>query len=199
MKRLVILAGAALAVSSAPVQAAGLNYTVFLSTSTSPTFSPPVDGAPPSSLAAVTIPYETYAFTVDTTGSYNLQLTTSGGFKPYLGLYSPTFVPGSPLTNVLKQSHWGASWFATGFTYSLTAGSYYVATLAGEPFAAAGSGDHKGDYVGLFLIDGPGTVTRGAAPASTAPEPATWALMLGGFGVIGAAMRRRHRTAVRFA
>ena len=31
------------------------------------------------------------------------------------------------------------------------------------------------------------------------PEPATWAMMLGGFGVLGAAMRRRRRTTVTFA
>ena len=32
---------------------------------------------------------------------------------------------------------------------------------------------------------------------SNAPEPASWALMLGGFGLVGSAMRRR-RTAVSF-
>jgi hypothetical protein len=31
------------------------------------------------------------------------------------------------------------------------------------------------------------------------PEPATWAMMVGGFGLIGGAMRRRQRTSVRFA
>ncbi|WP_223796681.1 NF038122 family metalloprotease [Sphingomonas nostoxanthinifaciens] len=31
------------------------------------------------------------------------------------------------------------------------------------------------------------------------PEPATWAMMLGGFGLVGGAMRRRQRTTVRFA
>lgn len=31
------------------------------------------------------------------------------------------------------------------------------------------------------------------------PEPATWAMMLGGFGFMGAAMRRRRRTTVTFA
>lgn len=31
------------------------------------------------------------------------------------------------------------------------------------------------------------------------PETATWAMFIGGFGLIGAAMRRRSRTAVRFA
>ena len=32
----------------------------------------------------------------------------------------------------------------------------------------------------------------------TVPEPASWALMLGGFGAIGGALRSRRRTAVRF-
>jgi hypothetical protein len=31
------------------------------------------------------------------------------------------------------------------------------------------------------------------------PEPASWALMLGGFGLVGSAMRRRRRAAVSFA
>lgn len=37
------------------------------------------------------------------------------------------------------------------------------------------------------------------APASPAPEPASWALMLGGFGLVGAAMRSRRKTAGTFA
>jgi hypothetical protein len=31
------------------------------------------------------------------------------------------------------------------------------------------------------------------------PEPASWALMLGGFGAIGGAMRSRRKSAVSFA
>jgi hypothetical protein len=31
------------------------------------------------------------------------------------------------------------------------------------------------------------------------PEPATWAMMIGGFGLLGAAARRRRRIAVSFA
>lgn len=43
-------------------------------------------------------------------------------------------------------------------------------------------------------------ITFGSATPgpSTAPEPASWAMMLAGFGVIGGAMRSRRRTAVRF-
>jgi len=34
---------------------------------------------------------------------------------------------------------------------------------------------------------------------SAVPEPATWAMFIGGFGLIGGAMRRRQRVSVRFA
>lgn len=33
---------------------------------------------------------------------------------------------------------------------------------------------------------------------SNVPEPATWAMFIGGFGLVGATMRRRQRTSVRF-
>lgn len=35
-------------------------------------------------------------------------------------------------------------------------------------------------------------------PPTGVPEPATWALMIGGFGLVGAAARRRQRSAVSF-
>lgn len=49
------------------------------------------------------------------------------------------------------------------------------------------------------ITSGPATITISAATAAV-PEPAAWALMVLGFGAIGAAMRRREqRTRVRFA
>lgn len=42
-----------------------------------------------------------------------------------------------------------------------------------------------------------GVVLYSTGPA--VPEPATWAMMLSGFGLMGAAMRRRTRTTVSFA
>lgn len=48
-------------------------------------------------------------------------------------------------------------------------------------------------YSGIYTL----TVAPAASP-SPAPEPASWAMMIGGFGVVGATMRRR-KAALRFA
>ena len=42
-----------------------------------------------------------------------------------------------------------------------------------------------------------GTITQftGTALAGTVPEPASWALMIGGFGLVGASLRRRRAVA----
>ena len=39
----------------------------------------------------------------------------------------------------------------------------------------------------------------GAGAGTAVPEPATWAMMIGGFGLLGAAARRRVRTSVTYA
>jgi hypothetical protein len=39
-------------------------------------------------------------------------------------------------------------------------------------------------------------VDSGGGPVSTAPEPATWLMMLGGFGLVGFALRRRRERAL---
>ncbi len=43
------------------------------------------------------------------------------------------------------------------------------------------------------------TVTGRFASPSAVPEPASWALMLGGFGLVGGALRSRRKAAVRLA
>jgi hypothetical protein len=51
------------------------------------------------------------------------------------------------------------------------------------------------DYIRIFDT----AVTPGEANPAAVPESATWAMFLGGFGLIGGAMRGRRRTGVTFA
>jgi hypothetical protein len=62
------------------------------------------------------------------------------------------------------------------------------ATAYGE--ASAGSLD----YIRIYDT----AITPGDATPAAVPEPATWAMFIGGFGLVGASMRRK-RAAVRFA
>lgn len=60
-----------------------------------------------------------------------------------------------------------------------------------EPTYAGGNDE----YVYLSM----GDAVQGNYLALSAPEPASWAMFIGGFGLIGGTMRRRQRSSVRFA
>ncbi len=47
------------------------------------------------------------------------------------------------------------------------------------------------EYFTMLTSGGDEMLVTSIAPASGVPEPATWALMIGGFGLAGAALRRR--------
>lgn len=71
-----------------------------------------------------------------------------------------------------------------------------IETLAPGGFAsqsffyfATGAFSAPGVYADAFFGDGRGRMTVSGAP--TVPEPSTWALLIGGFGLAGAALRRR--------
>lgn len=75
-----------------------------------------------------------------------------------------------------------------GALSSLNIGSGQTFAIRWSDFNTPGADDGLG--VDNFAL----TATLASTPA--VPEPATWAMMIGGFGLIGGAMRRRTATAV---
>jgi len=71
--------------------------------------------------------------------------------------------------------------------------SSFGSTMTNRYFADSAFGSAN-TYVAARGASATLTVAEGAVP-----EPATWAMFIGGFGLIGLAMRRRHRTTVSFA
>ena len=92
--------------------------------------------------------------------------------------------------NVLFDN--GGPWFSqNGLLFQTADVVYNLATYQGQDYlGVSGVGTWSAtEWYGSF------EVTREAAPA---PEPASWALMVGGFALAGAALRRKRAT-VRFA
>jgi hypothetical protein len=97
---------------------------------------------------------------------------------------------------------------------SLTSGTYTVSFFTdysetGDQMAILGFVGGNGSYTGNDVANGGtktgnaayqllGTETRTSDTTGAVPEPASWAMMIAGFGLVGATMRRR-RTAVTFA
>jgi len=93
-----------------------------------------------------------------------------------------------------------------GFTQPGPVGCWTHQAYGQDHFGALGFTLSFFDADPQFALDNPGyggfssLLSNGktVVGVSNAPEPASWAMMLGGFGLIGGALRRR-RTAVRFA
>jgi hypothetical protein len=91
-----------------------------------------------------------------------------------------------------------------------TGDSHYVTIALNDAGLAALNGAAGSTFLFGGVVTGGGHLefagyTNGTPAAyltingtSPAPEPASWAMMIGGFGAIGAAMRRRQRTAIAF-
>lgn len=117
--------------------------------------------------------------------------TTPDGFNTLTGTISTSFNPQDPATNV----------------------NFSSVLLNGTPFSLSPNGDFEfGSLPLTSLIPGGtntltvnGTTTGNGSFAGTLafgqrsalPEPGTWAMMLLGFGIIGAGMRRQKETGAR--
>ena len=142
----------------------------------------------------------TYAFIID---SSPVPSNVSDG----KGFFSVSNIPGTFGTNgVLANANFfltgaaaqdggleldvpGGSFFFTGTVLAAPAdqkffGQLFIGTLSAPVFKL-------GQFV---LLDQTGTkqnLTISAAPLSAVPEPATWAMMLAGFGMVGFGLRSR--------
>jgi hypothetical protein len=135
--------------------------------------------------------YDQYSFVADQDGVHSFVVTlpltgeaanNGSTWDAFLTLYAGSFDPANALTNVLIADDGDGEHYWPTFDYALDDGETYIAVIAGY--------DAR-DY---------GAYTLSVAPLQAGvPEPASWAMMLAGFGAVGTAMRAgRQRTRVRF-
>ncbi len=98
-------------------------------------------------------------------------------------------------TNGLISGDWATAGYTIDYI-GVKAGPafilYAVGGVSGGSWNTAGLTNKQGKWQDLSHIAFFGS--RTTVPA--VPEPATWAMLIAGFGLVGAAMRRRDRTAV---
>lgn len=155
------------------------------------------------SASQVTLRTYSYAGGTNAAGA----VITRGGFDPILALFNSSGVlidenddggsnvPTDPLTG---------NNYDTFLTALLAPGSYTVSVQAFSNFAVGPNlsdgfqgGGSFGGRSSFFAFDILGVDT--ATQVGAVPEPGTWALMLVGFGAIGASMRRARRVKARLA
>jgi hypothetical protein len=98
---------------------------------------------------------------------------TLGGFGSFPALTTVPFTNGDNFLG-LRVTSGGQTYFGFAFTTNATLNSFGFETT-------------------------PNTGIMATTALTAVPEPATWAMMIGGFGLIGSTMRRRKRLSVRFA
>lgn len=150
-------------------------------------------------------------------GKFTLASTTTiGSVEGWIGgdisanvtvsIFSDSGVPGTALfSDTLSTTIGIGAWQGVfGENWTLGPGTYWATFSSSDysSFMGAGAPNPLSDYA--FTSNGAwfeqaglnfGVRIEGAAPA---PEPACWALMLSGFGMVGGALRSRRRTAVSF-
>ena len=153
------------------------------------------DGTAPGNVAAPGI-YNFTDFSVTSSAFGRPVGSVSGG--QYLAGGFSTVLPYSFTWNGSAVTFWDSAGFNTfnWWVFTSTANSNDAHFFAYAP-------GNINDPTSAALYNGgeqsSGRVTVSVAGATGAvPEPATWAMMLAGFGIIGGAMRRRQRVSVSF-
>ncbi len=119
---------------------------------------------------------------------------------------------GAELVRRVYNAASGGSGVDTRFTYDTQTNLFYTASwqienidvsnFLGQDFilSVIAADCQPAGHEGYVYLDGFGAVVPPTTDPGAVPEPATWAMMIGGFGMIGASLRnRRRKSAVSFA
>jgi hypothetical protein len=194
-----VVMGLAMLLSPAPnAQAATLNSGTTLG---GPTWNRANVGTPTPSISLLTTatPYNAFAFTVSTTGSYTFQSGNStflgtanqpnnnipAIWDNYTFLYAKTFNPAAPLTNLLIGNDDNLITGLSGFTIGLDQGTNYIFVTTGLLNSSFGS------FTNTITSTGTGTAIP---PIAAVPEPATVLGSIVAFGY-GVHSRRKQKNA----
>lgn len=168
-----------LSVAAGTAQAAVVAYTGAL-TAGSPTFYGPFDSpgdGPPTQLKPDLHPYQVIPIAPAASAHYVFAVVLEQ-IDANLTLYRDSFDPASPLANALdfdddSNGNIPLKDYRPLLAHYLIGGTQYYIVVS----------NYAPEQLGFYKME----------VSSTAPEPATWALMLMGSGAAGAAMRRRRR------
>jgi hypothetical protein len=178
------LAAVAASLIAAPAMAVGVFNG---STTDGPTWQRPLADGSGFGVNGTNVAYEAVRLTVSADGDYTFlnEATNPVNWDNFMFLYVGSFDPADQLTNYLIGNDDFSGIGRSGFEFSLLSTNVYFVVTTGF-----GNLD-QGDYT--LSVRGPGDVVFGGGGA--VPEPASWAMLIAGFGVVGAMQRRRKTVA----
>lgn len=157
--------------------------------------------AVPSAAGAATVLFNfeggsrSFSFTLEQGQIPNSSTTFAGSNRVGFTNVAGTFTGVSGSTNVASSITFGTGAFgalglsATGFGFGSFAGPRLFNGSTTSPIFNLGTFSLGQVMTGAGT--GGGRLTISEAPVSAVPEPATWAMMILGFGMVGYSMRRR--------
>ena len=123
---------------------------------------------------------------------FDAYLTQNGYNNPNNAQFSGSII-GTQVTAFTASNQTPQTWLHFGAVAKITQQGYYNTNFSFSSFGNPAK-DVVIDRIYAISTNLPSTVTIPPNPTAPAPEPASWALMLVGFGGLGATMRGRRRS-----